>query len=1270
MDVSAQDDERDSSPPTEPGEGASSAAANTSSRRKSGRAKRKPELFSSAAYSLGRSSRSSGTTKRKRTAQQEDGDENDASEAGESGADGAEDSQEEEEEEDEDDQEESEDDVPDEEEFGQRRKAVRKNAGAKKKMKKDSKAPREPKLSRKPSTKRTAKKPKITNGITTELTFRLAVNGDRPASKPKWPRARPSDFAEEEGLYAEVFARGHTPDAVAAEWLTKYEDHNVKGMTDLVNFILRCTGTDLKVDEHDIEDVDNVSNRLNDLQEEYQTQSITEYPLISRAKKFKSFHYILTGFFGSLIRTIHSSSILYSDSALVENILVWVTSMSSAPIRPFRHTATAISLAVVTTLCDVAREVSLTISNTRKQLETERKKKSVNKGRADAMQSKVQEGVKKLEVLDGWLHDAFNTVFIHRYRDVDPKIRAECVTALGVWINTYREMFFDGQYLRYLGWVLSDTVAHTRSVVVNQLHRLYQNKDNIAGLRAFTERFRPRIVEMAVRDAEPSVRSAVVELLDLIREAGLLEPDDIDSIGQLVFDSEPRVRKAAGRFFVENIQDVYDALTESLEEELNESFMDDDDEDNFETPRRSWIKYKCLVDVLQVYDGQKSEGAVDQNPSMARTSLDGRIDSRFVLATEAIYSHFEELQQWEHLAGYLLYDHSQIPETSSEDDSANTVKQLYKLSEGQEVVLLEVLSSSVKLHIMDIAKSDTDKKGRKPKLLVEKMEERQEYIAHSLSQIIPQLLNKFGSSPEAASAILKLEHLVDLSLIQDLQKDAAAYSDLIGNINKQFLTHSDQAVLAEATVAFLHARTSDELKEAMESKVQELWDDTIEALRTLSVTKGAEESPSLSVSVLTSLSNTLMRISNLASVSDCSSILEAEPRASSRKQKASTEPPVDIILHLSKRGLRAEDSDEDVERLEFELVTNCFKTLLIYFMWKVRFVRAALSSENPYFDPEFFDSLSARRDAFVATLASIMESRSGLDELRVSAALTLLDLHTVLGTLRNPRSRAKILIPSLDEEVALQIQSLVQEISPKSQALISRMHDAAERAFAKKSRRKLEAPAVADDDEPMDSPSDISSSSSDGDEDDDDDEADEETREISAARRARNVLLAEQKLCQLTGKIVLAIVGGVLDVSGRQNGKLKQKLLQNKGRLGQNYKEVLAFLDVAKTGGRRVAPAKAKGRQQAQELGPGVAGPSGSPSRKNNGKMKSTEIVEDEDDDDEEPGRAEEDEEEDLEARELIDDGEMGPGMGEADEDLELTPPPDEHEADDDVMGD
>ena len=1042
----------------------------------------------------------------------------------------------------------------------------------------------------------------------------------------------------------------------------QYERDNVNGMCDLINFVLKCTGTDLKIEGTDIQDVDNVASKINDLQEEYQEQGITEYPLISRAKKFKSFQAILEGFFDALIATIHSSSVLYTEPALIENIQIWITSMSSAPIRPFRHTATIISLAITTTLCNLATEVTAGVSNSRKQLAGEKKKKTVNKGRIDAIQTKVQEGEKRLETIDEVLRDSFDTVFVHRYRDVDPKIRAECMQALGRWIQTYREMFFEGQYLRYLGWVLSDTVAHTRAVVVQQLHKLFENKDNIAGLRAFTERFRPRIVEMATRDAEPSVRASSVELLDSIRDAELLEPEDIDTVGRLVFDTEPRVRKAAGGFFVANIQDVYESATESLGEDWTDAFLEED-EANFVAPRSSWIKFKCLVDVLQAYDDQESEIKSAQPPQSSREAfISADLDSRFVRATEAIYPHLEELEQWEALAGYLLHDHSQIEDSPAQDDTTELVKNMYKLNEGQEIILLEVLGSAVKLRIIQVTRSEVDRRGKKIKALVERAQEEQEEIAHALAQIIPQLLNKFGSLPEAASVVLRLEHLVNLEMIQDLQKDVTIYSDLLGDINKQFLTHSHQEVLAEATVAFLHARTSDELKEAMESKVQELWDDTLDTLRNLSQDKDIGSGADMSVNVLTELSNTVMRISNLASVADCTSILDAVP-AASKKQKSRAEAPVDILLKVVKRGLRGdEESDEEIDTLERELVISGFKALLFYFMWKVQLLSSSPSGPSS-FDSSDFDSLSGRRDDFVSTLTSIIQHRSGLDDIRFAAVITLLDLQTVLGTLRHVSSSEQYSTndEDEDEDPAQQARALVQEIAPDTQALISRIHDSAERAFAKKSRKTLETPEDAD---VMDSDSELSEPPTDDEADDDDPNGNS-----AASNRARATLLAEQKLCELTGKIVLAIIGRVLDTSGPQRGKLKQKLQRNKSRLGPSYKEVISYLDARKEAGGRRRPAQKKDADK----------------EANTGKEKSAVRVQESDDESENEHnegeennneqQAEEDGDEDLEARELVeeddnndDDNNDGDGDGEA-----ASHPADTaaaNESEDEVMGD
>lgn len=51
-------------------------------------------------------------------------------------------------------------------------------------------------------------------------------------------------------------------------------------------------------------------------------------------------------------------------------------------------------------------------------------------------------------------------VFMHRYRDVDEFVRANCVEALGSWILEYPSMFLKDLYTKYLGWMLNDTVSH------------------------------------------------------------------------------------------------------------------------------------------------------------------------------------------------------------------------------------------------------------------------------------------------------------------------------------------------------------------------------------------------------------------------------------------------------------------------------------------------------------------------------------------------------------------------------------------------------------------------------------------------------------------------------------------------------------------------------------------------------------------------------------------------------------------------------------------
>lgn len=1005
-------------------------------------------------------------------------------------------------------------------------------------------------------------------------------------------------------------------------------------MCDLINFVLRCTGCNLQVDVHDIEDPDNITGKLTDLQDEYQAQNITDYPLISKAKGNASFRAMLTGFFDALISTAHASSILYSDLALIENIQAWVTTMSSSAIRPFRHTATVISLAIVNALCKIASDIAENSAKTLRQTEGEKKKKTVNKGRVTALQEKIVEGDTKRETLEGIIKDFFDTVFVHRYRDVDPKIRADCIAALGNWINTLPDVFFEGTYLRYLGWVLSDTSAPTRAEVIKQLQKLFKHKENIGGLRTFTERFRPRLIEMATRDAEASVRASTVELLDHIREAGFLEPDDVDSVGRLVFDSEPRVRKAVVGFFAENINDLYESKIEELgvEGELDEVFGEAADDD-FDSPRKDWLKLKCLVEVLQSYSSDDN----DNLPSKIECGAPGAsdmlaaagVDSRFSLAAQALYGEISEVREWEVMAGYLLFDHSETPENSSKHDAVTALLGACKLDEKEEIILLEVLNTAVKLRLTKAVESEVDKKGKKTKARREESREIQETAALHLAQLIPRLLKKFGAVPAAASAVLRLEHVLNLDVFQELRQDSTTYSTLLDDINKQFLTHTDQHVLVEASAALLHARGFEDLEEVTEGKVQLLWEDTINTLRALVGNKDITTRGNLSSSVLTGLSNTVRRVSNLAAISDCTTVLETAPQTKAGKKKAPIPVnPLSILLNLLSRGVLGEDVDEDISEMEDELVGSTMKIVLFYFMWKTRAFQSMATTGEDISDGDV-DDIQDRRATFVNALTAIMESRKGVDELRLTASGTLLDLHTLFATLRHITPSK----PISSQEDNAHLKALVHEISPDIQTLLSFIFAAVEKTYAKKSGRNLE---TADDDDPIDF--DLDSDPEDSDEDDD-----ERERE-----RQHAALMAEQKLCELTGKIVLAIIARVLDASGPGKGKMRGRLGRNRGKLGQNYKEVVAYLNEPKAKRSHKATAK-----KAEGMSVGVE------------KSKPI-VVEDEvEDEEDEAEHAEEGGAEDLKARELVVEDDIEDDSGGGDEGEKVP-----EEAEDDIMGD
>lgn len=461
-----------------------------------------------------------------------------------------------------------------------------------------------------------------------------------------------------------------------------------------------------------------MSSTLTDIQDAFATQHVGDYPLTSKKPIFRAFRQTLSKFLEAIVALSVFPSLQSTDKEMLENLQTWIGAMSSSTLRQFRHTATVFALELVSHLAKEARKIRQAVSHTNRQLEAEARRKALNDARMKSLSNKLLTYESMRDQVEGLIKDIFDTVFVHRYRDVDPKIRIDCIQGLSNWISVLPEVFFDGTYIRYLGWVLSDTVHTTRLEVIRALAKLFSVRDHVAGLRHFTERFRDRLVEMATRDADVAVRAATVELLDVVREVGYLEPQDISTVGRLLFDSEKKVRRAVVPFFVQNINDLYQEKLEQLGGKEAVYELLGEDEADYEGPTRSWLKLKCLAEALVYYD-QAEENGIGSNNNNNNNDSDfpshhllsdkscglvtkvEEIVSRFSLAGAVLWGTLDEVRDWEGLTRYLLFDYS-VSRTEEEEDSADSgddiEKQITKaiaLDSNEEVILLQVLNASL-----------------------------------------------------------------------------------------------------------------------------------------------------------------------------------------------------------------------------------------------------------------------------------------------------------------------------------------------------------------------------------------------------------------------------------------------------------------------------------------------------------------------------------------------------------------------------------------------
>lgn len=147
---------------------------------------------------------------------------------------------------------------------------------------------------------------------------------------------------------------------------------------------------------------------------------------------------------------------------------------------------------LMTALVDVTLTVSAQIENTTRQYQAERQKASDQRStdRLEDLQSKRQELEENMEEIKTMLTYTFKSVFVHRFRDIVPEIRAICIVEIGIWMLRLPSEFVNDSHLKYIGWTMTDKVSDVRLKCLQALQPLYESEGLKDKLELFTSKFK------------------------------------------------------------------------------------------------------------------------------------------------------------------------------------------------------------------------------------------------------------------------------------------------------------------------------------------------------------------------------------------------------------------------------------------------------------------------------------------------------------------------------------------------------------------------------------------------------------------------------------------------------------------------------------------------------------------------------------------------------------------------------------------------------------
>ncbi|KJE90216.1 hypothetical protein CAOG_01557 [Capsaspora owczarzaki ATCC 30864] len=685
------------------------------------------------------------------------------------------------------------------------------------------------------SAPRSSQKPSSTPASAAATPSGLRKSGSTRHGRAGKASTAPADEADDGSLYFIVKAGASALQAVADEWIERYRQDAHAALLELVNFVIRSSGCvhQLSALQGAGGEDDFVVSSLQELAERFDSNT-GEYPLAASGTEFRRFK---SGFPDFLHRIFsRCTGDLLHDQALIDVAITWLSALSTAHIRAFRHTATAACLEICSALVTAVKTVHAALDNSQRQLETERSKRGANSSSAAQLERRIENFNADIEKLEEYISQLLQGVFVLRYRDTCADIRALCVTQLGVWIMGYPSYFLRDTHTKYLGWTLNDQVAAPRLATLNVIHKLYENKDFVPQLDNFIERFRARIVDMC-QDVDEHVAAAAIEVALLLLQTGAIG-SEVELVARQVLAETKSNGRAAGKF-VEHL--VFHVQLQAEMQRLSAHPSD---------PRASLrpasLNLLLLIEFVKSLYASVGETARAGSP-FAR---DQALDTTFLV--EHLFGPAQGLlTDWAAMTELLLDD-----EDSSETDAAVSAASQRRagkrrgksatapagaaagarsenslLSGDDEAILVSLMVSAARRAVHQSSEGAALKTGKKMSAKEkDSVTQSVQQVTTHFAKVLPRLLARFGSQPAVVADLLSIVKLFDLELY-GAQRMSSAIETLSRQISALVLRLADESAI-DASVEALAYLSSDKLtfRSVIDNATKEIGETIVAAL--------------------------------------------------------------------------------------------------------------------------------------------------------------------------------------------------------------------------------------------------------------------------------------------------------------------------------------------------------------------------------------------------------------------------------------------------------